>query len=154
MMRRRMSGIGYDMVYKICQDITVHQKSEYTQNKKEKYITQVRKSCINRDVQHTLVDNCEKSDFCVRIGMDCKLFIPKTKMKLFVGMIISEMLQYGKKYYNDGIVNINVSGRILDNTVNQIVNMDLFQDYKKGVYERKTPTETLLNKIRLNKDII
>ena len=143
----------YDMVYKICQDITVNQKSEYIQNKKEKYITQVRKSCIERTEAKTNDNICSISDFCIRIGKDCKLVIPRNKMKLFVGMIISEMLRYGKKYYNKGIININVSGRILDNTVNQIVDMDLFEDYNQGVYERKTPTETLLNKIRLNKEI-
>ena len=66
----------------------------------------------------------------------------------------SEMLKYGKREYAlSGKLSVNISGRILDNTVNHIADLDNFVDSSDGEFLRKTPTENLLSKIRLNKDL-
>ena len=78
-----------------------------------------------------------------------------SKYKLFIGMMVSEMLKYGKReYLSSEKLSVNVSGRILDNNVNNIVDIDNFIDSVDGVFERNAIiSENLLSKIRLNKDL-
>ncbi len=96
-----------------------------------------------------------KNTFCTQTVDSCKLYIPNEKKKLFVGMIVSELLTYGKRVWdtNSTEFKILISGRIIDNSVSPIVNIDVFENHDNVVYERKTDLGNLLQNIKLNKEL-
>jgi len=144
----------YKLVYKMCSDIVTFDKYNHQINETDNE-SQIRIACGDRITSNKDIQNkaCHLTKYC-EMDTKCKLYVPRHKYKFFVGMIISEMLKYGKREYSvSGNFVVNISGRILDNTVNHIADLDNFIDSEDGVFERKTPTENLLSKIRLNKDL-
>ena len=136
----------YELVLNMCSHITTPYKYNLTENIKNEE-THIRIPCLDR-----IKGECHLTKYC-EMADSCKLYIPRIKYRLFIGMIVSEMLKYGKREYSSGKLSINVSGRILDNTVNHIADLDNFIDSIDGQFERRTPSENLLSKIRLNKDL-
>ena len=142
----------YQLVFKMSLNIITHNKYNVNTNVTENE-SQIRIACADRTYDKQDTKNCHLTKYC-EISDTCKLYVPRNKFKLFIGMIVSEMLKYGKREYTlSGKLSVNVSGRILDNTVNHIANLDNFVDSIDGEFERKTPSENLLSKIRLNKDL-
>ena len=136
----------YQLVLNMCLKITTPYKYNLKENVKNEE-THIRIPCLDR-----IKGECHLTKYC-EMADSCKLYIPRIKYRLFIGMIVSEMLKYGKREYSSGKLSINVSGRILDNTVNHIADLDNFIDSIDGQFERRTPSENLLSKIRLNKDL-
>ena len=126
-------------------------KGEKTHIYDENY--QIRESCSN--TKNELKNIGCKNTFCIQTVDNCKLYIPNEKKKLFVGMIVSELLTYGKGVWgtNSTEFKILVSGRIIDNSVSPIVNIDVFENHGNVVYERKTDLGNLLQNIKLNKEL-
>ena len=138
----------------MCLNIVTFDKYNHQINETDNE-SQIRIACGDRIITNEDILNkaCHLTKYC-EMDEKCKLYVPRDKYKFFVGMIVSEMLKYGKREYSvSGEFAVNISGRILDNTVNHIANLDNFIDSADGVFERKTPTENLLSKIRLNKDL-
>ena len=141
----------YLKVKNLCSDIVISVRP-----KKEQLVDndeiQVRKSCINMKPTRKGCVN----DFCnLNDHYKCKLYVPNDKFRLFVGMIVSELLKYSKRQYNPekNIYEIKVSGQILDNSISPIINVNLFKNYRNIVYERKVPGDKLLENIKISKDI-
>ena len=136
----------YELIYHMCLNITTKNKYNITKLKDHNE-SQIRMPCAD------IKKECHSTKYC-EISNGCKLYIPMSKYKLFIGMMVSEMLKYGKReYLSSEKLSVNVSGRILDNNVNNIVDIDNFIDSVDGVFERNAIiSENLLSKIRLNKD--
>lgn len=142
----------YQLIYRMCLNIITFNKYNININKTDEE-SQIRIACADRmEIDKNLY--CHLTKYC-ELSDKCKLYIPRDKFKFFIGMMVSEILKYGKREYAlSGKLSVNVSGRILDNTVNHIVDLDNFVDSSDGVFERKTLiSEKLLSKIRLNKDL-
>ena len=137
----------YELIYHMCLNITTKNKYNITKLKDQNE-SQIRMPCAD------IKEKCHSTEYC-EISNECKLYIPMSKYKLFIGMMVSEMLKYGKReYLSSEKLSVNVSGRILDNNVNNIVDIDNFIDSVDGVFERNAIiSENLLSKIRLNKDL-
>jgi hypothetical protein len=120
----------------------------------EKY--HIRQTCktIEENAKNNDIGGCD-DNFCIPTLSGCKLYIPEDKLKLFVGMLVSELLTYGKRKWNENKnkFDIIVSGRIIDNSVSPIVDIDVFENHDDIIYERKTDLGNLLQNIKLHKEM-
>ncbi len=120
----------------------------------EKY--HIRQTCktIEENAKRNGIGGCD-DNFCIPTLGGCKLYIPEDKLKLFVGMLVSELLTYGKRKWNENKnkFDIIISGRIIDNSVSPIVDIDVFESHDDIIYERKTDLGNLLQNIKLHKEM-
>jgi len=140
----------YNIIEDLCENIVVHEIYNKTMLNTQKF--HIRESCASSNEEKGVCANT----FCSFRKTGCKLYIPHNKIKLFIGILVSELITYGKRVWIDDQerFEIKVSGRILDNSVSPIVDIDVFDNYNNIVYERKNDLGNLLQNIKLNREMV
>jgi len=139
----------YKIIFDLCEYLLTYNVQDKTMLSTKKYY--IRESCASSNYKSGIC----KNNFCSFQKNGCKLFVPYNKIRLFVGMLVSELITYGKRKWNidTNEFNILVSGRILDNSVSPIVDINIFESHDNVVYERKADLGNLLQNIKLHKEM-